>query len=74
MTALSARPSISPEQKICCRQIVGADVPAVAALLARGFPSRSRPILGARITFSWAGWNLRPACLNTDIFWRAKDA
>jgi hypothetical protein len=42
MTALSAKPSISPEQKICCRQIVGADVPAVAALLARGFPSRSR--------------------------------
>jgi hypothetical protein len=41
MTALSAKPSISPTFGICCRQIVDADVPAVAALLAHGFPSYS---------------------------------
>jgi hypothetical protein len=41
MTELPVKPKISPAQKIRCRQIVDADVPAVATLLARGFPNRS---------------------------------
>jgi hypothetical protein len=39
MTAQSIKPSTSSTFGICCRQIVDADVPAVAALLARGFPT-----------------------------------
>jgi hypothetical protein len=41
MTEEVTKPSISAAPGIRCRQIDDADVPAVAELLARGFPSRS---------------------------------
>lgn len=42
MTQASSKPIVAPASGIRCRQIVDADVPAVASLLARGFPGRDR--------------------------------
>ena len=42
MAQASSKPTVTPGSGIRCRQIVDADVPAVAELLARGFPARDR--------------------------------
>jgi hypothetical protein len=41
-TSPLSKPMVAPVPGIRCRQIADADVPAVAALLARGFPGRNR--------------------------------